>query len=84
MISNKRFVTIKEYQKIAGLSYKTVDHLLNSGQLPFITTQSGLRRVDTQPITGSTKELKERLDKQEQILNAICEHFGVRGVGSRR
>jgi hypothetical protein len=76
---SKRFVTIAKYQEISGLSYATVSHLMNSGQLPYITTESGLRRVDT-GATPDRAELIERLDRTEQILSSLCDHLGVKVV----
>jgi predicted site-specific integrase-resolvase len=75
----KRYVPLKRFQELSGLSYATVDHLCKSGQLRYITTESGLRRIDTQPDAGSaaTAMISARLDEQAQLLKALCGHLGV-------
>jgi len=73
----KRYVPIAEYQRISGLSYATVNHMLNTGQLQFITTETGLRRVDTQQVDSAIGEIILRLEVQEGLLKRLCEHLGV-------
>jgi len=83
----KRFVPINTYCETSGLSYHTVNHMLNSGQLPYITTESGLRRVDTQEmgvlqnaVIVERLEAQERLlGEQERLLKCLCDHLGVSG-----
>jgi predicted site-specific integrase-resolvase len=72
---DKHFVTIKRYQEISGMSYATINHLLDSGQLPYITTTSGKRRVDT----GASADSKdnERLEHVEKMLTALCRQFNT-------
>ena len=71
-----RFVTIKAYCKLSGLSYATVDHLLKSGQLKYITTEGGLRRIDTQD-TQSNKALIEHLESVRAMLAALLKQFNT-------
>ena len=74
-----RFVTIKRFCEFSGLSYATVDHLLKSGQVPFITTESGQRRIDTQD--GDNAEIasiKVALDQQSKMLSALCQQFNTK------
>jgi len=73
---NKRFIPISQYCRLTGLSYRTVDHMLNSGQLAYITTEAGLRRIDTQgrPEPGA---VIARLDEQGRLLTAIGERLGI-------
>ena len=73
----KRFVPIRTYCELSGLSYATVDHLLKSGQVKFITTESGLRRVDTQEVDHAEPAIFKKLDDHERLLKALCGHLGV-------
>ena len=76
-MSGKRYIPIAEYQRLSGLSYATVNHLLKSGQLAFITTESGQRRVDTQPLNAGQDAVIARLEEQERLIKALCSHFGM-------
>ena len=75
-----RYVTIKRFCEDSGLSYATVDHMLKSGQIPFITTESGQRRIDTNSGNVDSGEIMKRLDKQEKLLLALCKQFNTSGV----
>lgn len=75
---DQRFVTIKRYCEMSGLSYATVNHLLKTGHLSYITTESGLRRVDTQPRSPGQNVLLEKLERNEKMLSALCAQFNVR------
>ena len=73
----KRFITINEYCKRTGLSYATVNHMLKDGQLSYITTEGGLRRIDTQNEQPSMDVVLKRMDEQERLLKSLCGHLGV-------
>jgi len=73
----KRFVPIKRYCEISGLSYATVNHMLNSGQLPYITTESGQRKVDTMTHSADSNILLDKLEKTEKMLTALCRQFNT-------
>ena len=74
-----RFVTKKRYGEMNGLSYATVNHLINSGQVPFITTESGLQRVDTQGgDNAEVASLKATLDQQTKMITALCQQFNTK------
>jgi hypothetical protein len=49
--------------------------MLESGQLPYITTKGGLRRVDTMPMGADSKILLERMDEANVMLSALCKQF---------
>jgi len=75
----KRFVPIEQYKKLSGLSYATIDYMCKSGQLRFVTTESGLRRIDTQEEGNTdTSAIIKRLDEAEKMLKALCGHLGVK------
>lgn len=74
---DKRFVTISDYSKRTGLSYATINHMLKTGQLNYITTESGLRRIDTKSEGADSKVLMEKLDKTEKMLSALCKQFNT-------
>ena len=71
-----RFVTIKRFCEIAGVSYPTAIHLMDSGQIPFVTTESGRRMVDT-GAPSDNNAIIERLDRNEKMLAALCRQFNV-------
>ena len=75
--SGKRFVPVSEYQRISGLSYKTVMHLLRTGQLPHIETESGQCRIDTQVSNHGNAELKTLLEETQRQVKALCKQFNV-------
>jgi len=75
--NQKRFVPISKYCEISGLSYATVNYLLKSNQLSYITTESGQRRVDTQPTNSGQEAVIAKLDRQDALLSALCAHLGV-------
>jgi len=50
--------------------------------LSYITTESGQRRIDTQPQGGSDKAVIERLDGLERKIKALGEHLGLKGVNA--
>ena len=81
-----RFVTKKQYGEMHGLSYATVNHMIKSGQLPYITTESGLERIDTQGGDKNTEaasmaeiaSLKATLDQQSKMLSALCQKLNTK------
>ena len=82
MVQSKRFIPISQYCKISGLSYATVNHMLNSGQLSYVTTESGQRRVDTNDsVNADSTAIARRLDETERLLKSLCTHLGVSVAG---
>lgn len=73
-----RFVTIKKYCELSGLSYATVNHMLKTGQLAYITTEGGLRRIDTKSSNADQTIILEKLDKTEKMIKSLCNQFNVR------
>jgi len=79
----KRYVTIAEYQRQTGLSYATVRHMCNTGQIKYITCEGGNRKIDT--MSGvDLKMIIERLDcsdkkldKSEKLLTALCKQLNT-------
>ncbi|MCL2264253.1 MAG: hypothetical protein FWC08_13645 [Defluviitaleaceae bacterium] len=74
----ERFLSIRKYVELNGLSYQTVKHGLETGQLRGIQTESGNWRVDTHDGNNLQVEfVLQRLEKQEKFLLAICRQFGI-------
>ncbi|MCL2202783.1 MAG: hypothetical protein FWB88_02415 [Defluviitaleaceae bacterium] len=73
----KRFIPVNEYQRISGLSYKTVMHMIKSGQLPHIETESGHCRIDTQSSGQQNTELKNMVEETHRQVKALCKQFNV-------
>ena len=74
----KRYVTMAEYQRMSGLSYPTVKKALESGAIKGVKTECGHWRVDTQAGSSDYSQVLERLDRQEQKLDAFFRHFGFK------
>jgi len=72
----KRFVTVSEYQRISGLSYKTVMHLLDTGKLKHIKTESGHCRIDTQADHDNTN-IMDKIDETQKLVKALCKQFNT-------
>ena len=74
----KRYGTMKKGCEYYGVSYATLNHMCNTGQVNFITTESGLRRVELSD-SGSidTAAIMARLDVQDQILKELAGRFGI-------
>jgi len=75
----RRFVTIADYQRQTGLSYPTIKKALETGQLRGIRTEAGYWKIDIQA-DGKTdiSAILQRLDVQECLLRALCEHLGMK------
>ena len=80
---NKRFVPVAEYQRISGLSYQTVMHMIRTKQISAIQTEGGHYKIDTQD-TGDTDAaaIVRRLDGLERQLGTLCKHLGIAGGGT--
>ena len=77
-MQSKRFVTIAEYQRITGLSYKTVKNALDTGQLKGIKTEAGHWKVDiTDSGDKATVAIIEQLNEQGRLLRQLCSHLGL-------
>ena len=75
----KRFIPIAEYQRQTGLSYQTVKHALDTGELRGVRTESGHWKIDTHADGNSDlSALIDRLDNQERLLSSLCAHLGVK------
>lgn len=78
MATNKRFASISEYQKLSGLSYKTIRHALESRQLNGIRTESGIWKIDTRFKGGSdVSTLLYKLENVERALLALCRQMNT-------
>ena len=77
--SQKRFVPVAEYQRISGLSYATVMHMIKTKQINAIQTEGGHYKIDTLNSGNmDTGVIIKRLDEYEKMLKALCGHLGVR------
>jgi predicted site-specific integrase-resolvase len=77
VIKERRFVPIKTYCETTGLSYATVSHLCKSGQLSYITTESGQRRIDTKEQGDSNELILKALSEHQKMLNALCRQLNT-------
>ena len=76
--SPKRYVPIAEYARITKAHPQTVKHNLEAGILKGLITPAGHWRVDTQADNPEYSAIIERLDRQEQLIKALSNHFGVK------
>ena len=77
-MKQRRFVPKAEYARQTGLSYATITHMANTGQIKTIVTESGQMRIDTQESNAYDPNVLERLDGQEKLLKSLCTHLGVK------
>jgi len=73
-----RFITNVEYQRRYGLSYATVKHMIDSGQLKTIMTESGLKRIDTKTEgINDINKISEELNELKQCVLALMRQFNT-------
>ena len=81
MSGEKRFVTISEYQRMTGMSYKTVKHAIDTGQLKAIRTEAGHFKIDTAANTDpGLAAVTRQLEDQARMLKALLSHLGVKAL----
>ncbi|MCL2215940.1 MAG: hypothetical protein FWB91_02845 [Defluviitaleaceae bacterium] len=73
----KRFIPVSEYQRISGLSYKTVMHMIKTGQLPHIETESGQYRIDMQSGDIGSTFIVDKLNETQTMVKALCRQFNT-------
>ncbi|MCL2197580.1 MAG: hypothetical protein FWB80_01525 [Defluviitaleaceae bacterium] len=74
----KRFVPVKEYQRISGLSYKTIMHMAKTGQISHIETESGQIRIDTQnPANDGVSAVMDKLNEMQRMVYALCKQLNT-------
>jgi len=77
-VSAKRFVSVSEYQRLTGLGYKAVKHMIRTKQVPYIETECGKYKVDTSPINGtSDSEVMDKLNELQRQVYALCKQFNT-------
>lgn len=75
----KKYGSMVEGQKHYGVSYPTLKHALETGQIKGIKTEAGIWKVlltDTED--KDVTAIIGRLYEQERLLKALCGHLGVR------
>ena len=86
MLKEKRYVSMSTYQKMTGLSYKTVKHLIETSQLKTIKTEAGNYRIDVVSNNSAKAEielkkeisnLKDALRSTETMVKALCKHLNA-------
>ena len=74
----KRFVTISAYRRMTGLGYKAIMHMIQSGQIKTLKTESGKYRIDTNAdSSGDMSALMEELNETKRLLRALCKQFNT-------
>lgn len=78
MRKDKRFVTVAAYQRISGLSYQTVMHMVKTGQIRHIKTEGGHYKIDT--YTDDNNDiaiLTKAINETQQLVKALCKQFNT-------
>jgi len=83
LTNKKRFITIAECQRITGLSYVTIKHAAETGQIKAIKTESGNWKIDVTDISQdsegkSNTQIITQLEEHQHMLKALCSHLGVK------
>lgn len=74
-----RYMPVSQYMKLTKMSYPTIMKNLKSGMLQGIETEKGLWRVWVPDDSGANNgPLLERLERQEQMLEKLMAHLGVK------
>ena len=75
---DKRFVTVAAYQRMTGLSYKTVMNMIKTDQVRYITTDGGNYKIDTQS-DGNRDNVSvlAALDETQRLIKALCKQFNT-------
>ena len=73
----RRFVPVAEYQRITGLSYKTIMHMIKTSQLRHIKTEGGHYRIDTQHNSIETTILLDKLNEMQKQVTALCKQLNT-------
>ena len=77
-MTNKRFVSIAEYQRMSGLSYQTIKAALERHELRGLRSESGHWKIDTAADgNADISALARQLDDQARMLAKLCRHLGV-------
>ena len=75
---SKRFVTVAEYQRQAGLSYATVMNMIKTGQVKYITTERGNYKIDTQAVgSPENNEIYNEVKEIKIHILAICRQLNT-------
>ena len=83
-MQSKRYVSIAEYQRTKGLSYPTIKHGLETGQIRGVRTEAGHWKVDiADDGNHDANAIIKRLDAQQRLLTALCGHLGVKAQSGR-
>ena len=73
----KRFVPVSEYQRISGLSYKTVMYMIRTGQLKSIETEGNQYRIDMQADNSDTNSIMDKLNETQRLVKAVCRQLNT-------
>ena len=75
----KKYGSMAKGQEYYGVSYPTLKHALETGQIKGIKTEAGIWKVlldDT--CNTDTSAIVQRLEETERLLKSLCSHLGVR------
>ena len=76
-VNKTRYVTVSEFKRTSGLSHKTIMHLINSGQVRYLVTESGHYRIDTMGNVAVAEYLVKTLNNIQNLAIAISKHLNV-------
>jgi len=75
---DKRFVSIRQYQRISGLSYDLIKFALDTNQLKSIKSECGHYKIDTQAELGADISiLMDKLNEMDRKISALTRQFNT-------
>ena len=74
----KRFVSMKAYQDMTGLSYKTLKYMVDSGQIKHVYTEAGICKIDTHADSNTDiSQVMDKLNEMQKLVIALCRQFNT-------
>jgi len=75
---DKRFVSIRQYQRISGMSYDLIKFALDTNQLKAIKSECGHYKIDTQAEFGADISiLMDKLNEMDRKISALTRQFNT-------
>jgi hypothetical protein len=76
--NEKRYITVAAFQRMNGLSYKTVMHMIKTGQVRYISTSGGNYKIDMQSnMMQRNEDYYDDLMETQRLVKALCRQFNV-------
>ena len=74
---NKRYESMRAFQKMTGISYKTLKFLCDTNQIPHVRTEAGTVLIDTQAVSPDISLMVDTLNEVLKKVAALCHQFNI-------